>query len=298
MVLQPDGAYWNALGLEFLDQGQRTFTLGFVLKRVIVVAQNCVRVGFMRILKSLFNVIVANDSFPRRFAQSSIFIQGLVHDIPALDPALVPANDGLDMVVHPFQKRFAVATIRAVVGQKNPFGSLTVPDQRVADDIHPILHAKFDVTVARLEIIAVVARTGEWRLVKGMTIFGTLSSAAFITAPALNVAGARLGKARIFAVFFHGPGFLSSRPFWHRIGGDDAQQLPPEIALFTNFAGPADLRQHQGPLAKGIERAFEADPFQGRATYFRRLGHDPTEQVMSDEEDQQFFLDHGWGATA
>ena len=154
MALQTDASNGNARCLKFPDQGNRAFALGRVLQRIVVVIQLRFRVGLVRKLIGPDDVIRANDFFPLRLAQRAVVIECFVHHVPAADFALVPADDGGNVVVHPLQKRVALDRASLVI-LENPFRRLIVPDQIVADDEHVISQTKLDVTIRRPKIVAV-----------------------------------------------------------------------------------------------------------------------------------------------
>ena len=104
----------------------------------------------MRVLEGLGDIVFSDDLQPLRWSQRSIFVQGLVDHIPTIDPPLVAAHNGKDMLAHPLEQRLAGERLALVV-LKNPSRSLGVPNQAVADDEHMILFAELDILVGQLE---------------------------------------------------------------------------------------------------------------------------------------------------
>ena len=64
-----------------------------------------------------------------RLAQGAVFVQRLIDHIPASDPALVAAHDGLYVIVHALEQGVAVEW-RALVILEDPSRHLAVPHQR------------------------------------------------------------------------------------------------------------------------------------------------------------------------
>ena len=61
MPLQAHGCNGNSLGLQLRNECDRPFALGFIFQRVVVVGKLRLRVGFVRVLKGLLNVVFADD---------------------------------------------------------------------------------------------------------------------------------------------------------------------------------------------------------------------------------------------
>ena len=74
---------------------------------------------------------------PRRTAQRAVFVERFVHDVPALDAALVAADHREDVVAHPREQRIPRQRLARRV-LEHPARHLAVPHQRVADDEHPV----------------------------------------------------------------------------------------------------------------------------------------------------------------
>ncbi len=119
--------------------------------------QLCRRVRFMRVFKRFCNVIVPDDFEPLRLAHRAIFIQRLVHHVPAVDFPLVAADHRRDVVVHALQQGVAIHRF-AILIFKNPARRLIVPDQRVPNNPHAMLLSKRHVFVPRRKIIFVRLR--------------------------------------------------------------------------------------------------------------------------------------------
>ena len=140
---------------------------------------------------------------------------------------------------------------------------------------------------------------GEWHLDKSILFFGSGDAAAFVSAPAIDILMAGFFESGIFRAFFDGPRLASSGPFGDQICGQRREELLPELGSFSFVSRRAsDFGDGLSPFAEGIEGTFEADPFQLDLFVLGGLGHNPTQQVMSGEEDKQFSLHHGRGPAA
>jgi hypothetical protein len=115
----------------------------------------------VRKLKCLDEIIVTNNFQPGRLAQSSIFVQRFVDDVPALDASFVSADHSVNVFAHAIKQRFATNRIPLIVG-KDPMGRLTVPNQSVAHDKHVMLLAEDDVRVRCSEIVSAGFRMNEF----------------------------------------------------------------------------------------------------------------------------------------
>ena len=83
---------------------------------VVVVVQLGVRIGLVGKLIGLVDVVVADDFEPLRLAASCRRgIDRFVDDVPAVDPALVAADHGVDVLSHPRQQRLAVERLAVVI---------------------------------------------------------------------------------------------------------------------------------------------------------------------------------------
>src|SRR2546428_4988353 len=134
---------------------------------------------------------------------------------------------------------------------------------------------------------------GEWRLDKTILFFGSGDPAAFVSTPALDVLMAGFVEFGVFGAFFDGARLASSRPFGDQIGSQRGQEMPPELGSFSFVLRRAThLCDGLGPFAEAIQGAFEADAFEFDLLVLRGLGHDPAQQIMGGEEDQQFSVHH------
>ena len=154
MSLDTDAAYRHAFGLQLFDERDRPVALGFVFEVVVVVDELRLRVGLVRILEGLLDVVGADDLVPERLTQRAVFVEGFVDHVPALDLALVAADDGEDMVLHAGEQGVAGEQIALVV-VKHPGRNLAVPNQVVAHDEHVVLLAEGDVLVGETEVVLV-----------------------------------------------------------------------------------------------------------------------------------------------
>jgi hypothetical protein len=87
-------------------------------------------------------------------AEFALFVDRLVHYIPAVDTALVPAHDGGDVVFNSLERRFSIQWLIALAA-KRPGGRLIVPHQRVTDDEHAVLLAPVDILIGGREVVLV-----------------------------------------------------------------------------------------------------------------------------------------------
>jgi hypothetical protein len=135
----------------------------------------------------------------------------------------------------------------------------------------------------------------EWHLVKGQKI-AALSLAVSTAVEDLPVAAAGLGKQRIgFRPAPDGAGFASSGTVAHLVAGQIQEQVVPELPSGLAVAG---LGHGVGKLAEAVEGALETDPLQGHLMNGGRLGHHAPNQIVGDQEGQQFLFDHVRGLAA
>ena len=155
--LQADGGHRDSGSLEFLDQLHRAVPLGRILHRIIVVVEFRLGVGFVGEFEGLDEVVLADDLEPGRLAQRAVFVQRLIDHIPASDPALVSAHDGLYVIVHALEQGVAVQWLALVI-LEDPSRHLVVPHQRVSNDEHVVLLAERHVAIRRVEGIGIGTR--------------------------------------------------------------------------------------------------------------------------------------------
>ncbi|SPE43314.1 hypothetical protein SBA3_880047 [Candidatus Sulfopaludibacter sp. SbA3] len=154
VALQAHGGDFHSGRLQVLDQIDRTFALGFVLNGVVVVIELAVGVGLVGILEGFYQIVLADDVQPLRFAQRAVFIESFVDNVPASDFAFVAGDDGGDVLLHARKQRVA-GERRAFVVLEDPAGDLAMPYQVVSDDEHLVLLAEGNVLVGRSEIVGV-----------------------------------------------------------------------------------------------------------------------------------------------
>ena len=95
---------------------------------------------------------------------------------------------------------------------------------------------------------------------------------------------------------FFGAGFGSAGAVRHEIAGDGLKHAGDEFGLFAGrVVGGVD---GLGPVAQGVERAFEADAIQRNMVQMRGLLHESAHQVVGDQMDLEFLLDHAWALAA
>ena len=115
---------------------------------------------------------------------------------------------------------------------------------------------------------------------------------AFISFGTIAKLFARCIECRIFMVLsFDSSGFPTSGAFGHQVLCQCLEHLAPE---FPSFFGAAGLADGMGKLAQRVQGAFETDPFHIHVMAARNLRHQPADQIMPDQGDQQFFFHHGW----
>src|SRR6266436_10440336 len=140
------------------------------------------------------------------------------------------------------------------------------------------------------------APTGEWRLDKSISFFGCSDAAAFVAIPAIHILVARFVESGVFTALLDGARFASSWSEGDQICGQGGQKFLPETGSFWFVSWRAtDFGDGVRPFAEGIQSACEADPFELNLVVLRRLSHNPTQQVVGGQEDEQFALHHGRG---
>ena len=98
-----------------------------------------------------------------------------------------------------------------------------------------------------------------------------------------------------------GPSFFGARlgsvgSMGNEVPGEAAQHVVDEFGLFAGrVVGGVD---GLGPVAQGVERAFEADAIQRNMVQMRGLLHESAHQVVGDQMDLEFLLDHAWALAA
>src|SRR5690606_39598763 len=97
-------------------------------------------------LKGQFNKIFSNDLIKLALSPISIVQYGLIDYIPTLYPALVPRNNSLDMLSHPFDQHFP-RNIFEILVNKKPMWSLGMPDQGMPNKSQTIFLAQFNKSV-------------------------------------------------------------------------------------------------------------------------------------------------------
>src|SRR5206468_9265115 len=98
------------------------------------------------------DVVLADDGEPWRLPERAVVVQGLVHDIPALDAAAVTPYHSVDVVAQPGEQRVAAHGIAARV-LEHPLRRLLVPDERVPDDEQGVALAERHVLVGGCEVV-------------------------------------------------------------------------------------------------------------------------------------------------
>ena len=146
VTLDANGRDRGAFGDEPLQQHDRALMLRAALDVVVVVVQSRRRIGFPGELERVQQVVGPDGLEPRRVAKIlrggrrrvAAVVDRLVDNVPALDLALVAADQRVDMVAHPAERDVA----RCVL--EKPRIGLRVPHQRVADRRDGILLTEAD----------------------------------------------------------------------------------------------------------------------------------------------------------
>ena len=97
MGLRTNGHDRDVLCLQRLDQSDELAAFCRILQRVIVVAEDRIRVRFVGVFKRLGDEVRPDDLHPGRVPQDvgAAVGNGLVDDVPDLDLALVTADHGV-----------------------------------------------------------------------------------------------------------------------------------------------------------------------------------------------------------
>ena len=177
MGLRADGHDRDVLRLQRLDQSDEFVAFCRVFQAVVVVAEDRIRIRFVGVFEGLGDEVRPDDLRPERVPQDvrAAVGDGLVHDVPDLDLALVAADNGVDVIVHPLEQllagrawsvetaatetaaksaaaspspaafvpdALAVGRPAADWSREHPVGRLAVPDERVSHDIHVVAQAE------------------------------------------------------------------------------------------------------------------------------------------------------------
>src|SRR5436190_1914909 len=88
---------------------------------------------------------------------------------------------------------------------------------------------------------------------------------------------------------FEGARFAAVRAFWDQIEGQNFQEVFDEASggFFGGGAVDGDT-----VLPNGVNRAFEADPFQRDVVFTSRFQHNRTDEVVSNEVEKKFPMNH------
>src|SRR5690348_14107981 len=92
-----------------------------------------------------------------------------------------------------------------------------------------------------------------------------------------------------FGSTFHRTRFVTAEAFWHRLAGNDLQQFIQESPLFFTGTG---LGNCGGELAYGVHLTLKAQPPHAYVVSQGGLRHQAANEVVSNEEHFQFFMDH------
>ena len=125
---------------------------------IVVVAEFCIRVGFVRPDKCGIQELGANAFVPYGTAGAPVgvilVVHGLVHYVPFGDLALVMPDHLLDVVLEDGEQFIFLPGVIAA----DPSGNLAVPGEGVAAHAHLVRLRVFDHLVALREIEFVLAR--------------------------------------------------------------------------------------------------------------------------------------------
>ena len=143
--------------LEILHELDHAGALRRLLEIEVVVIQLGVRIGLVRELEGLGDVVVADADLPRRLAHRPVFVDRFVDDVPAVDLAFVAPDHGADVIAHAREQRVAIGGL-AVGALKHPGARLRMPDEIVPDHLHVAIDAELDVSIRRVERVAIGRR--------------------------------------------------------------------------------------------------------------------------------------------
>ena len=109
MGLRADGHDRDVLRLQRLDQSDEFVAFCRILQTIIVVAEDRIRIRFVGVFEGLGDEVRPDDLQPERVPQDvrAAVGDGLVHDVPDLDLALVAADHGVNVIVHPLEQLLA-----------------------------------------------------------------------------------------------------------------------------------------------------------------------------------------------
>ncbi len=120
-----------------LDQRDELAAFGRVLERVVVVAEDGIRVGLVGVLERLGDEVGSDDLEPERVPQDAgaVVRDGLVDNVPDLDLALVAADDGVNVLTHPLEQLLAGRSWSVVRAKKA--AAEPTPQARTPAPVHP-----------------------------------------------------------------------------------------------------------------------------------------------------------------
>lgn len=112
--------------------------------------------------------------------------------------------------------------------------------------------------------------------------------AALIAAGSIALEAAEFFERGILGSFFDGAGFSAPGSLWNFISGEGLEQVQPELRPPAFFVRTAELDVGDGPLAEGVERAFEAQTLRRNTAAVRGLEHEPAQQIVCGQTAEQF----------
>ncbi|MEJ2256759.1 MAG: hypothetical protein P8X98_07075 [Woeseiaceae bacterium] len=147
----------NAFRAQPFDEGDDAVAAPRREHVVVVVEQDRVRVGGMRILERFFDVVVADDLPPGGVAHRPVFLNALVDDVPRRHAALVAADDGVDVRLHALEQQFPRGRVALGI-LEHPVRGLLVPDQRVPGQVNAVPVRELDESVGGLPVPLALGR--------------------------------------------------------------------------------------------------------------------------------------------
>ena len=97
-------------------------------------------------------------------------------------------------------------------------------------------------------------------------------------------------KLIVFRSSFFSAGLCPAWTQGERIGGDGFQHASDKFSLFAR--GGTGGMDGGGPVAQGIEGTLEADALQGNVVEMSGLLHEGAHEVVGDQMDLEFLVDH------
>jgi hypothetical protein len=142
----------STLFLKITDQPHGSLPFGGNIKKKIIIVQLRIGIGFMSILKCLYEVVLPDYLIPPRVPKRPVEVHRFVDNIPAVHSALISPDNGMYMLAHSVEQSFATELISGFVFEY-PFGSLIMPDECMPDDEHTVFFSDSYKTIRCIEVV-------------------------------------------------------------------------------------------------------------------------------------------------